>query len=297
MCGTYNKLFDNTVLSVIGYGAGIWGHKKHSSICAIQNKAARFYLCVGKYTPNAAVLGDMAWTPVDILQWDHIIRQYRRLCKMNNNRINKRVFLWAEHGLKANWNHSVRKKLKDCDLEEHGNINNNIHTKNLVRLLREKQLEIYKIRWYTDINRISSQRGNGLNKLRTYKKFKTSYTVDAYVKCIMPRAHRSALAKFRSGTAPIRLETGRYVGLPVENRTCFNCVGNVETEEHVLLDCPLYDDLRREYVAALDINFDSFSRNDQLCFILSDEQTVRLSAKFCFYALRRRRTILYSNNL
>ena len=63
---------------------------------------------------------------------------------------------------------------------------------------------------------------------------------------IMSRTRRSALAKFRCGVAPLRLETGRYERIPYDERNCFNCINVVENEEHVLLECPLYNDIRKE---------------------------------------------------
>ena len=71
------------------------------------------------------------------------------------------------------------------------------------------------------INVTNSDRGastSGMNKLRTYKRFKDAYEVEAYMKTVMPRCHRSALAKFRCGVAPIRVETGRYERLPLDER-------------------------------------------------------------------------------
>ena len=61
----------------------------------------------------------------------------------------------------------------------------------------------------------------------------------------MTRAERSALAKFRCGTAPIRIETGRYEGIATANRLCVLGCNAIENEEHVLIDCPTYDDLRQ----------------------------------------------------
>ena len=66
------------------------------------------------------------------------------------------------------------------------------------------------------------------------------------MKVLMPFAWRSAFAKFRAGVAPLRLETGRYENLAVNQRTCFNCRNMVESEHHVLLKCPLYEDLQLE---------------------------------------------------
>ena len=88
--------------------------------------------------------------------------------------------------------------------------------------------------WLEEVNRVQARRGTGLNKLRTYRTFKQTFQTEAYVDLLLPRTHRSALAKFRSGTAPLRLETGRYEQLPVERRTCFMCTGSVESDQHVL---------------------------------------------------------------
>ena len=56
----FKKLFDSLVSPIIEYGDAIWGYKSYSCINAIQFRACRFFLCVGKYTPNTAVMGDMS---------------------------------------------------------------------------------------------------------------------------------------------------------------------------------------------------------------------------------------------
>ena len=52
------------------------------------------------------------------------------------------------------------------------------------------------------------------------------------------KAYRSLLAHLRGGTAPLQIETGRYVCLPVEERTCKTCnSGMVDDEEHFCVGC------------------------------------------------------------
>ena len=55
----YKKLFNTTVWSVVSNGTAIWGTREFSVINTVQNKVCRFFLGVCKYTPNAAVNGDM----------------------------------------------------------------------------------------------------------------------------------------------------------------------------------------------------------------------------------------------
>ena len=71
------------------------------------------------------------------------------------------------------------------------------------------------------------------------------------MKVLMPFAWHGSFAKFRAGVAPLRLETGRYENLAVNQRTCFNCRDMIESEHHVLLNCPLYEYLQLEMLYRL----------------------------------------------
>ena len=152
--------------------------------------------------------------------------------------------------------------------------------------------------WNADVNREVAIRGSGGNKLRLYKHFKQDYNVEPYCTSVLNRAHRGALAKFRSGTAPIGIEKDRYHGISVEERTCFNCPNIVEGEYHVLLHCPLYDSLRNEwFYHCMNVlpTFNELSDVNKLCVLLSDSNVVKLSAKMCFTVLGTRRNLLYQS--
>ncbi len=59
--------------------------------------------------------------------------------------------------------------------------------------------------------------------MRTYRQHKTEFKAEDYLIKVMNRKHRSTLAKFRAGVAPIRLETGQYEGLEVDDCICSIC--------------------------------------------------------------------------
>ena len=69
----FTKLFDTIVWPTINYGSDIWGTKDYSCINAVQNRACRYFLGVGKYTPNNGVNGDMAWKPACVKQWCSVL--------------------------------------------------------------------------------------------------------------------------------------------------------------------------------------------------------------------------------
>ena len=58
----FTKMNDSMVWAVIGYCAVELGDKTYSCINAVQNRAIKLFLGFGKYTPNAAVSGDMGWS-------------------------------------------------------------------------------------------------------------------------------------------------------------------------------------------------------------------------------------------
>ena len=116
---------------------------------------------------------------------------------------------------------------------------------------------------------------------------------------MLPRLHRSAYAKFRCGVAPLRIETGRYEGLRLDERHCFQCTNVVESEEHAPLHCPLYSDIREKLFQAIrshEVDFDSMSDNMKLSMIPENEKVhvIRSSAKTCHDILVRRTNLIIS---
>jgi hypothetical protein len=296
----YRKLFDNIVQPVIDYGSAIWGTKSYSCINNIQHRAERFYLGLGKYSPNAALHGDMGWNTQEHKGWLNVCRSWRRLNNMDDNRKNKHVFKWAkglafDHNVK-NWVHNIHAFFKVIDMQ-HVCMADHFLNKSIIHDLDTVLYEYFYSKWRDEMNRQDARRGHGRNKLRTYRLFKFNLESEEYLK-INNRHHRSALAKFRAGVAPIGVETGRYKGIKFEDRLCTLCdANNVEDELHVLISCNFYSDIRDdlfEHCMDVDYNFKFMSEVDQLCFILSNKQMVSKSARVCHQILQRRYTFIYN---
>ena len=64
--------------------------------------------------------------------------------------------------------------------------------------------------------------------------------------------------------APLRIETGRYENKNVNERVCVICHEQIEDEKHVLLNCPLYANLRERL-------FNEVKRSNVHFIILSDD--------------------------
>ena len=97
-------------------------------------------------------------------------------------------------------------------------------------------------------------------KLRQSQIWKTDLTFEDYLTQVTSFQHRREITRFTCGTHDLRVETGRrekaplasWDKLPLEYRTCYLCMSSaVETEEHVLLDCPAYNPLRWKLLASI----------------------------------------------
>jgi hypothetical protein len=58
--------------------------------------------------------------------------------------------------------------------------------------------------WHSDVYCVNAQRGNGRNKIKFYRLFKTSFHVEPNCMLVLNRSQRGTIATFRSGTAQIR---------------------------------------------------------------------------------------------
>ena len=100
-----------------------------------------------------------------------------------------------------------------------------------------------------------------------------------------------ALAKFRMSSHQLHIETGRYKGLNIENRTCKLCNTNtVENECHMFSVCPFYEDARNTLFVELTKNcknFPQLSDINKMIWALSnpEPEICKLIAKYihdCF---------------
>ena len=94
-------------------------YKEYSCINAIQNRASRFFLGLGRYAPNIAVQGEMGWTLPGHDQWIAATRQWCRLVNMDNNRICKKVFSYCiSKGQNCkNWSFMVKRYYESLDMQ------------------------------------------------------------------------------------------------------------------------------------------------------------------------------------
>jgi hypothetical protein len=221
---------------------------------------------------------------------------------MSQTRLNARAFQWARRqaidGTKNSLNAVIKFYENTLGLAHLSELDGDFNHNNAMCLFKECAHNYFTDLWYRDLNRIDARNGVGQNKLRTYRLFKTDFATAPYLENLyLTQGQTSALAKFRCGVAPIRLETGRYERLRLEERVCQLCdTGEIESELHVITKCNLYNDIRTELynnVSTQIHNFQNMSDEGKLKVLLSDGNICKFSAKACSLILSRRRHHLY----
>ena len=115
-------------------------------------------------------------------------------------------------------------------------VSNKIMFKDIVYDLNTILYNHCQEKWLIDVNRVEAKRGDGRNKLRTYKLFKENFETECYVYLNIRKKYRRAFALFRTGIAPINIELQRYGPnrKAEKDRKCIHCKEIVENECRVL---------------------------------------------------------------
>jgi hypothetical protein len=103
--------------------------------------------------------------------------------------------------------------------------------------------------WLDKINEVKGTDGVNHNKLRTYKEFKGSFTIEPYIGLVRNRNQRCDLTRLRISAHNLDVERLRYSRphVPLDDRRCRFCPtpgdGStkppVDDEIHAIMDCEL----------------------------------------------------------
>lgn len=288
----YTKLINSIVEPVLFYGAGIWGQRYYNEIEVVLNKACRYFLGTTKNASNIATRGDMGWVSCAVKQKLETIRLWCRLKQMPENRLSAIVHKWS-FNIGKSWEKTMLSFIAEYNLETVMLVT--LPDKRAcLSLARLNITDVENAKWREKLmNDGTDQNGN---KLRTYRKYKTTFEVEHYVKTNMSRGQRKAIAKFRSCNLPLEIEKGRYTRpkTPVTERICKYCDShNIEDETHFLINCSFYDDIRYglfQLSSQINPSFANLTSDEKLVFIMQNNVVQSKLASCLLKMIKRRNT-------
>ena len=233
------SLFDKLVVPILTYGSEIWGIYEFKEVEKIHMKFCKYILGVKKQTPNCAIYGELGRYPLSIICLERSLKYW---IKVLNNPHSPMFRLYMEQTMKNNkklWGNCIGAKLEQLGygyLLEYFDPSINV-----LSLMKRRIRDQYIQEWEMNVNNAS--------KLEYYRRFKKNFEYEKYLDVIKNGAIRRNLTCFRLSAHSLEIEVGRYSSVPRENRLCKYCNLNVvESENHFLLTCPKYYDLRKKYI-------------------------------------------------
>ena len=209
------------------------------------------------------------------------VRYWNRLTQMPDSRLTKRIFLWdhdiAIRGRRC-WNKDiqailVRSNISELFLQENwGTRAIPATVKTVTDRLTQQDREQRRVAAQT------------MSRLRLYNAVVVPSTAAApYVQTPLTRSQRSLIAKLRSGTLPLAIETGRYTQVPPNERLCHSCNNGVEDELHFLFICDRYGDLRQTHILCNETRY--MEHVDILKYMFDDTRRTKRLARYLALAM------------
>ena len=154
----------------------------------------------------------MCWTALHIRASLDVVRLWLRLQSLPQTRLVRRIYDWdltlARQG-KQNWCKDLMKIFYQAGHESL--VNKQFITEHekcyVFNLIEQSLLDQNEKKWKDSVS--------NMPKLRTYALLKEDLSVPMYISSRLTPASRSILARFRNGTYPLAVETGRYTGVPL----------------------------------------------------------------------------------
>ena len=278
----HTKLFETCVKPILLYCSEVWalplllkGNNKDIESRYdnfIPNKVlikfSKYVLGVHKSASNMAVLGDIGLFPLSLNALKATVEFWFHLLKTKDNLLAK---AYKDNLLiKDSWCNKLKTFLKEIGFghiwENQGTFSKHRTLKALLYKLQDRYCKYWQKTLFND------DRVVGGNKLRTYRTFKKDFKREQFLFADVDKHALSDFIRIRVSNCNLNIERGRYLNLPVEQRTCHLCHNGVEDEFHFLMLCDKLNSKREELFRNItDIvpDFINLSKEDQFIFLLT----------------------------
>ena len=266
------KMFDTYILPILEYNCELWTNLKPiHDIEKIQLGYLKNILGIRRQTPSLAVYGETGRFPLHVRQQIRMVNYWLKLKQLPVSSILGKCLEIHENILtqgQNTWLGKVKHMISE-HVQAGQNENLNVITKSFsVNIYMKAQQNIL-----AEINDSAQQ-----PKLRTYKLIKTDYRIEPYLLLNLSRKTCSKIARFRTSSHNLRIETGRHERpiIPADERLCVKCnLNEVEDEVHALIDCPNNESMRQslfELAAHHVDNFQMLDNRNKFKFVMCSKE-------------------------
>ena len=278
---TFFQLFDVQVRPMLLYAAEIWGATKYEVIEKTHMFACKKLLGVSARTPNTFIYAELNRYPLFIDSQVRVLKYWQKLLSLDENRIPKQAYEKARRDPNNTngWGYKLKKML---DLGGFSNVWLEQGTTYMNSFIKEFKLRLIDMNWQDWHAKLTEK-----DRFSTYRLFKEDHNREEYLKLITVTKFRRVFTRTRLGI--IDINENKKFRDPLADVKCPFCATN-ETELHMILVCPSYDQLRTKYVTKHWNQGTNPTLKDLLA--CSEQEKVQDLAMFLLYALKRRENLI-----
>ena len=276
----YTQLYNACVCSVSMYGSEVFGYHEYDSLYKLHLRALRAFFGLPKNVTSAGLLSEVDWLLPKFQSQLKMIHFFGRILRTEENRLLSKIYKWDfqinSSGLVQTWTSEVKDILNKFGMA-------NIFERQQIFPVQSKISELKMAMIQNQVDDLKIQCAIK-PKLRTFITYKNFSTLPPNVGKPLSFVERRLLSKIRLGILPLRLETGQFERpiLPENMRVCYCGSGKIENEYYVLFECPMYNELRQNWLQNLYClpNFTDLPAQQKLGIALNDAQNVKSTAKY-----------------
>lgn len=282
-------LFDKMISPIISYASEVIGFIQNSNTERIHLQFCKRLLGVKISTPNNFIYGETGRFPFKVLWQINIIKYWLRICASRDTKYAKLIYksqvddIVNIHSTK-NWALNVKNLLSRLGFYEVW-INQGVGDEKFFLLeFKQRVKDIYIQNWHEQLEDSS--------RALLYKEIAT-FGYKTYLNIIVIQKYRRSLTILRTCSHRLEIEVGRWHkphSIPLDERLCKFC-NKLEDEFHFVIECPLYAELRKQYIKSYFWKRPNFIKFIEL-INSENEKIVKSIATFVFKAFERREYLL-----
>lgn len=259
------KLFDTLVVPVLLYSSEVWGFENINEIEKVHLHFLKKTLGVRKSTSNYMVYGESGRYPLQIQIKIRMLNFWKRLVE-NPDKLSGILYrlLFKLHGTQNfhfKWIEFIKNIFVETGLFFVWNGQHTLHKEDIKGPIKQIFWDNFIQNWYSSMSH--SSRGE------LYIQLKPEFGLEKYLLRLSSK-NRQTLCRFRCSNFKIPIETGRWVGISLEHRTCHICnSGEIGNEYHYLFECVNNQlrDMRQKYIPSYYTRYPSIHKMNGLLTI------------------------------
>jgi hypothetical protein len=239
-------LFDKMILPILNYGSEVWGFNQGKAVERLHMQFCKRLLGVKKNTQNDFIYGELGRMPLQNMRYYNIIKFWIKLLTTDENKYIKKVYLMLKQDIIENPN-----RINWCSLLKDLLCTLGFYEVWLFQTVGDSELFLYNVKQRLKDQFLQNWSGRLNNSSRAlFYKYILNHRFQPYLDLVNVKKFRVCLSRLRVSSHRLFIESGRWtrpVSTPVNERKCTFC-DKLEDEYHFVLECVLYNDLRRQFV-------------------------------------------------